>query len=213
MKKILVSLALLLSAIPVYAGPTTPLGGKRLSADSAHYAAVGWPSLSYEWWQQGGNMDWAIGAELVYGDWSGEFSDVDIGLALNVPMKWHISRSGRADVGFKFAPGGLIGGIDAPGSDIFVGAFRAEMALPISIDMNDRINLLTGVSAPVTVMFVESVDPYVILPIMPRIGVEFAAESWIAPFMLLEMGPVIAVGDFGAEVEFGIRASIGSVFF
>ncbi|MEZ4845953.1 MAG: hypothetical protein R2877_03005 [Bdellovibrionota bacterium] len=207
------SLALLLSQFQHSLGLQRCFGGKRLAVDDAHYAAVGWPSLAYEWWQQGGNMDWAIGAELVYGDWSGEFSNVDVGFALNVPMKWQLSQSGRANIAFKLAPGGMIGGISAPGSDVFVAGFRAEMAVPISIDMNERINLLTGVSSPFTLMFVEGADPFVIIPIMPRLGVEFAAADWITPFMLLEIGPVIAVGDFGSEIELGLRASIGSVFF
>lgn len=159
-----------------------------------------------------GRPDWAIGGELVYGDWSGEFSNVDIGFALNVPFRWHLRQSGRADFGFKFAPGALIGSNDAPGNDQMVGAVRAEMGVPISINVTNGINVLTGVTVPFTVMFPEGVDAYVIVPIMPRIGIEFEASNSFTPFFVMEFGPTVAIGDFGSEVEFGLRAWVGSVF-
>jgi len=41
-----------------------------LKSETVHNTGVGWPSLFYEWWNKGqGNLDWALGAELVYGDW------------------------------------------------------------------------------------------------------------------------------------------------
>lgn len=74
-----------------YAGPQSTIGGKRLQSDVVHNTGVAWPSLFYEWWNKGqGNLDWALGAELVYGDWSGAYSDVSVGLAFNAPLRWHI---------------------------------------------------------------------------------------------------------------------------
>jgi len=58
-----------------------------LKSEVVHNTGIGWPSLFYEWWNKGqGNLDWALGAELVYGDWSGAFSDVSVGLAFNAPL-------------------------------------------------------------------------------------------------------------------------------
>ncbi len=205
--------ALLIVTTTSYAAPTSLIGGKAMQESNAHYVALGWPSIAYEWWNAGSNMDWAIGGELVYGDWSGEFSNVDIGVAVNIPLRWHLHQEGRTNVAFKLAPGGLIGSVDAPGSDLFVFGMRAEMGVPISIELNDKVNLITGASVPFTVMFVENADAFVVIPIMPRIGVEFAATPTITPFFLMELGPTIAAGGgFGTEVELGLRAWVGSVF-
>lgn len=211
MKKILLGLFVLGFTIPAYAAPNSVIGATPLQTDTAHAVSVGWPSLAYEWWHSG-KTDWALGAELVYGDWSGEFSDVDIGLAINVPFRWHLRERGRVNVAFKLAPGGLIGSIDSPGNDLFVGGIRMEAGLPISIDIDSQFRFITGVTVPFTVMFVESADPFVIIPIMPRLGVEFGVADNVVPFLLVELGPTIAVGDFGSEVEFGIRASVGALF-
>jgi|JI10StandDraft_1071094.scaffolds.fasta_scaffold36712_8 hypothetical protein len=211
MKKIVICLALMLLSNTSFAGPGSILGGKPMGGGTAHYAAFGWPSLAYEWWHAG-SPDWAIGGELVYGDWSGEFSNVDVGFALNVPFRWHMRQSGRADIGFRFAPGALIGSNDAPGGDQLVTAIRGDMGVPITVSLDNRINLITGVTVPFTVMFVENVDAYVIVPIMPRIGVEFAASQSISPLIMLELGPTIAIGDFGTKLELGVRAWIGAVF-
>jgi hypothetical protein len=211
-KKIFVVFVFLLSTTSVFAGPGSILGAKPMASSEAHYVALGWPSLAYEWWHQGGNMDWAIGGELVYGDWSGEFSNVDIGFALNVPFRWHLSQSGRAHVGFKITPGALIGSNNAGPGEQVVGAFRGEVGVPVTIELNDRFNLITGATAPFTVVFPEGSDAFVIIPIMPRIGVEFAASQTVTPHVILELGPTIAIGDFGSEIEFGVRAWIGSVF-
>lgn len=211
MKKFTICLVMLFFSISAHAGPSSVLGAKPLPDSSVHHVGVGWPSVAYEWWNAG-SPDWAISAEMVYGDWSGEFSDVDIGAALNVPFRWQLKQNGRAHVALEMAPGGLIGSNDAPGGDLFVFGLRAEMGVPVSIDLNDRISFLTGVSAPFSVMFVESADPYVVIPLMPRLGVEFAVDESIAPFLLVELGPTIAVGDFGTEVELGLRSWIGVDF-
>lgn len=211
MKKIIVGIALLFFTIPVYAGPSSILGGKPMSSDTAHYVGLGWPSLAYEWWHVG-SPEWAIGGELVYGDWSGEFSHVDIGFALNVPLRWHLHQDESVDVGLRLAPGVLIGSNDAPGDDQLVMAIRGEAGIPVTVDLVDRINLITGATIPFTVLFVENADAFVTIPILARIGVEFEATPSIVPFFLLELGPTIAVGDFGSELELGVRAWIGSVF-
>jgi hypothetical protein len=211
MKKIILYLSLILITIPAYAGPGSVLGGKPMSTPTAHYVGLGWPSLSYEWWHAG-NPDWAIGGELVYGDWSGNFSDVDIGFAMNVPLRWHLSQEGKVDVGFLLTPGALIGSINAPGDDLFVLGIRGQMGVPITIDLDNRFNLITGVVVPFTVLFVEHADDFVIIPILPRIGIEFEASRSITPFLLMELGPTIAIGGGDTNVELGIRASMGAVF-
>lgn len=211
MKKILFLIFVLSFNLRAQASPNSVIGATPLQTDTAHAVSVGWPSLAYEWWHSG-KQDWALGAELVYGDWSGNFSDVDIGLAINVPFRWHLRERGRVNVAFKLAPGGLMGTINSPGDDLFVGGIRMEAGLPISIDIDSQFRFITGVSVPFTVMFVENSDPFVVIPIMPRLGVEVAVAENVTPFLLVELGPTIAVGDFGSEVEFGVRASVGALF-
>ena len=208
MKKIFFTFAVMMLSMSAYAGPPSILGGKALEQPTANFVSVGWPSLSYEWWHAG-HPDWALGAELVYGDWSGKYSDVDIGIAFNVPFRWEFHKEGNADVAFLLKPGVLFGDKD----DTFVFAFRPEIGLPVTISLNDRANLITGVSVPLTIVKVEHVDTYVVIPIMPRIGVEFAADRNFVPTMLLELGPTIAAGNGDTEVGLGIRASVGALFF
>lgn len=212
MKKIVICIALVLFALPVFAGPASTAGGRPLQTPTAHDVKMGWPSVSYEWWHSG-KPDWAIGAEMVYGDWSGEFSDVDFGLALNLPLRWHVRQSGRTDIAFKLAPGALMGFIDRPGDDIFVLGLRGEMGFPITVALDDRVNLLTGVTVPFSVFIVEDADDFVVIPLLPRIGVEFAADDWITPYFLMELGPTIGVGSGNTDVELGLRAWVGANFF
>ena len=77
MKRVLLFMFWMIPSIS-FAYPATILGGKRMEYGMAHNVSVGWPSVSYEWWNAG-RPDWALGAEIVYGDWSGEYSDVTIG--------------------------------------------------------------------------------------------------------------------------------------
>ena len=72
MRAIAVVALVLAMSSTAFAGPQSTIGGKPLKSEMVHNTGVGWPSLFYEWWNKGqGNLDWALGAELVYGDWSG----------------------------------------------------------------------------------------------------------------------------------------------
>jgi hypothetical protein len=195
-----------------FAGPPSLLGGKPMAGGTAHLVGVGWPSLSYEWWHAG-SPEWAIGAELVYGDWSGEFSDVEIGGAVNVPVQWHLLRSGATNVAFRVTPGFLVGSAEAGRrDDEFVFGLRGEMGVPVTIDLTPKVNLITGGTIPLSFLFVEDSDDLVVLPILARIGAEFQATNSITPWLLFELGPGFAFGDFGTETEFAFRIRVGSAF-
>jgi len=194
-----------------FAGPPSLLGGKPMSSGTAHQVGVGWPSLSYEWWHSG-SPDWAIGGELVYGDWSGAFSDVQIGGAVNVPLRWYLAKTGGADIGFRLAPGFLLGAIDVGhGDDNFVFGLRGEIAVPITVELDPKVNLITGATIPFSVFFVDGSDDYVVLPILARIGAEVKATETITPWLLFELGPGMAFGD-DTEVDFAFRIWVGSAF-
>jgi len=224
-----ISLMVLVLAISstASAGPQSTIGGKRLQSEMVHNTGVAWPSLFYEWWNKGqGNLDWALGAELVYGDWSGAYSDVSVGFAFNAPLRWHIHTGRNAksttDLGIRFTPGAMVAGSEggrfqqpAPGepSDQRVtGGVRAELAFPVSIDVHDRVSVVTGGTIPLTLMFAKGVDPWGIIPILFRMGVEINAAPKVAPFFLFELGPGIGVGNGGADVDFAFRIWVGTSF-
>jgi hypothetical protein len=193
------------------AGPLSLIGGKPMSEGTAHQVGVGWPSVFYEWWHSG-KPEWAIGGELAYGDWSGGFSDVKIGGAVNVPFRWYLSKVGGADMAFQVKPGILLGSMEAGRDDRFVFGLRGEISLPVTIDLNPRVNLITGGAIPFSVFFVEDADDYVVLPLLARVGAEVKATDTITPWLLFEMGPAMAFGGFGTEAEFAFRIWIGSTF-
>lgn len=206
-----------------FAGPQSTIGGKPLKTDTAHNVGVGWPSLFYEWWNNGkGKLDWALGGELVYGDWSAAYSDVAVGLAFNVPLRWHIHNRKHAkattDVGFRFTPGAMVGGTERRGpfgvdlDQRVTGGIRAELAIPVSIDVHERVSVVTGGAIPLTVMFAEGVDPWGVIPLLVRMGVEINASPKVAPFFLFELGPGIEVGSGGSDVDFAFRIWVGTAF-
>ena len=205
-------LIIVLLSFSSHAGPPSVLGGKPMDTDTVHNVGLGWPSVFYEWWHSG-NPDWAIGGELVYGDWSGDFTDVEIGFALNAPFRWQLRNQGITDIALRVAPGAIIGSVEAVGSDLLLGGVRADVGLPISVAVDDKFNIITGGTLPLTLIFLESADPYFVVPLMARIGFEVQATETIAPSLLFEAGPAIAIGDFGTEVDFAIRAWFGSIFF
>jgi hypothetical protein len=192
----------------------------------AHNVGVGWPSLFYEWWNNGGgNLDWALGTELVYGDWSAAYSDVAVGFALNVPLRWHIHHKRHArsttDVGLRFTPGAMVGGSErrrnpppfgGPPDNRVMGGLRAEIAVPLSIDVHERVSIVTGAAIPFTLMFAKDVNPWGIIPILIRMGVEINAAPKVAPFFLFELGPGIGVGSGGSDVDFAFRIWVGTAF-
>lgn len=206
------------------AGPQSTIGAKPLKTDTAHNVGVGWPSLFYEWWHKGkGELDWALGGELVYGDWSGAYSDVAVGFAFNVPLRWHIHTKKHArsttDVGLRFTPGAMVGGSERDNPPFGVqldnrvmGGVRAELAVPVSIDVHERVNVVTGFAMPLTLMFAENVDPWGVIPLLIRMGVEINAAPKVAPFFLFELGPGIGVGNGGSDVDFAFRIWVGTAF-
>lgn len=209
-----------------FAGPQSTIGGKPLKTDMAHNVGVGWPSLFYEWWNNGkGKLDWALGGELLYGDWSGAYSDVAVGFAFNVPLRWHIHNKKHArsttDVGLRFTPGAMVGAsegrrgpppFDEPFDQRVMGGVRAEIAVPVSIDVHERVSVVTGGTIPLTLMFAEDVDPWGVIPLLVRMGVEINASPKVAPFFLFELGPGIGVGDGGSDVDFAFRVWVGTAF-
>lgn len=227
MRAVIVIAAVLATSSTAFAGPQSTIGGKRLNSEMVHNTGVGWPSLFYEWWNKGhGNLDWALGAELVYGDWSGVYSDVSVGFAFNAPLRWHLHTGkhpkATTDVAIRFTPGAMVGGGERgpyrtppPGVQAdrgVMGGLRAELAVPLSVDVHDRVSVVTGATIPFTLMLAEGDNPWGLIPILVRMGVEINAAPKVAPFFLFELGPGIYIGNGTSDVDFAFRIWVGTSF-
>ncbi|MEM7434521.1 MAG: hypothetical protein AAF436_05165 [Myxococcota bacterium] len=205
-------------ASPAMAGPAnSTIGGKRLQNDDVHNVGVGYPSLFYEWWNRGPRkLDWAIKGALVYGDWAAAYAPgrfIKIGLGVSAPLRWHLATKNRPkvtnDVSFRFTPGILIA---SNTGDRFTFGIKAEAAAPVSIDVHDRVSVVTGGTIPFAVYITSNNDTFGVIPLLLRMGVEIRANDRVSPFFLFELGPGIAVGGGQADVSFAWRLWVGTSF-
>jgi len=214
-------------ASPALAGPAnSTIGGKKLRNDNVHNVGVGYPSLFYEWWNRGPRkLDWALKGALVYGDWAAAYSRgrfIRIGFGFSAPLRWHLSTKRRTkatnDVAFRFTPGILLAGNrdrDRPGNqgDAFTFGIKAEVAAPVSIDVHERVSVITGGTIPFAVYISNrNVGTRGVIPLLFRMGVEIKASEHVSPFFLFELGPGIAVQEGGADVSFAWRIWAGTSF-
>jgi hypothetical protein len=99
------------------------------------------------------------------------------------------------------------------GKDHFVFGLRAELSLPVTIELTEEVNLITGGTIPFSIFIVDDADDYVLLPLLARIGAEVKATETITPWLLFELGPALAFGTpTGTETEFAFRIWVGSSF-
>jgi hypothetical protein len=204
-------------ASPALAGPAnSTIGGKRLTNDSVHNVGVGYPSLFYEWWNKGPRqLDWALKGALVYGDWAAAYSRgrfIRIGLGLSAPLRWHLSTKRRAkatnDIGFRFTPGILLAG-NREGA--FTFGIKAEAAAPVSIDVHERVSVITGGTIPFAV-YIGNGSTFGVIPLLARMGVEIKAANHVSPFFLFELGPGISIDRGTSDVSFSWRLWAGTSF-
>jgi len=195
-------------ASPATADVPSVLGGKLVPAGtSAHHVAAGVPGVYYEWWHGGWNADWAMHAGLVYEDWSGAFSDVELGLELEVPTRIRVGGGEKADVAMRLTPGALLADAGQ-----FVLGLRGEGGILVSVDVHPEANFVTGVTAPVTVLLTEGADAQIVVPVLGRIGLEsFSSREW-ALSLLLEVGPAFGVGQVD-DRKFAARFWVGVTYY
>lgn len=197
-----------------FAGPQSTIGGRRLDSDMAHQVRSGWPSTAYEWWNKGkGSLDWALGGELVYGPWSGAWDDPRVAFALSAPLRFHLWErkrpASKTDLGIRFTPG-LMAGSQARRTATVVA--RAELAVPVSVDVNPKLSVVTGAAVPVDLGWIEGVGFRGAIPLLVRLGVEIKAGSKAAPFVLMEVGPGFGFGRGSSDVALAARLWAGTTF-
>lgn len=219
MRKAIVVVGLVsLLASTASAGPeNSPIGGKRLQNDNVHNLGVGYPSLYYAWWNRGPRrLDWALQAGLVYGDWAAAYSRgrfIRIGLGMSAPLQWHLSTKNRRrvtnDVAFRFTPGILL---SRSAFNTFTFGIKAETSVPVSIDVHERVSVVTGGAIPLAVYITSQNRTFAVVPLLIRMGVEIKANERVSPFFLFELGPGISAGNGAADVSFAWRLWVGTSF-
>lgn len=210
-------------ASPALAGPAnSTIGAKKLEQDMVHSGGVGAPSMMYEWWNSGkGKMDWGLSGELVYLDWlaahTGRF--IKIGLGVNGMLRWNILSNKKPkvqnDFAILFKPGILIAA-NRRGTDAFVFGIKGEIGLPLSIDVHERVSVVTGGFLPIGGYIQQDIGTFSTsfgeIPILIRMGVEIDASENVAPWFFFDLGPGIAFGNGSSDVGFAWRLGAGTAF-
>lgn len=204
-------------ASPAMAGPANSvIGGKKLEEDMVHSGGVGYPSMMYEWWNKGKNkMDWGLSGELVYGDWAAAHTNrfIKIGLGINGMLRWNLLSKQKPkvtnDLAILFKPGVLISGNRA---DTFTFGIKGEVGLPLSIDVHERVSVVTGGFLPIVGYINKDLNNSGEVPILIRLGVEIDANENVAPWFFFDLGPGIAFGNGNSDVGFAWRIGAGTAF-
>jgi hypothetical protein len=210
-------------ASPALAGPAnSTIGAKKLEEDMVHSGGVGYPSIMYEWWNKGeGKMDWGLSGELVYGPWLAADTDLNtryikIGLGIDGMLRWNFVSNKKPKVQNDFAllvkPGILISGNVF---DNFVFGIKGEIGLPFTIDVHERVTVVTGGFLPIGGYIAKSPSAnFGEIPILIRMGVEIKANENVAPWFYFDLGPGIKFGEAfnGAATGFAWRIGAGTAF-
>ncbi len=218
-------------ASPAFAGPkNSTIGAKKLENDMVHSGGVGYPSMFYEWWNKGKkNLDWGLSGDLVYGGMWGVATTgsrvrafgvrvrsgsrfIKIGLGVNGLLRWHLAEKERPkvtnDVGILFKPGILL---SSNVGNSFTFGIKTEVGAPVSIDVHERVSVVTGGYIPFTYFFNKGSNVGVI-PLLVRMGVEIKANDSIAPWFFFDLGPGINVGSGVSGASFAWRIGAGTTF-
>ena len=105
-------------------------------------------------------------------------------------------------------PGILIAGSRA---DQFTFGIKGEVGLPFTIDVHERVTVVTGGFLPMGGYFASGNNSGEI-PILIRLGVEIDAAEKVAPWFFFDLGPGIAFGGGGSDVGFAWRLGAGTAF-
>jgi hypothetical protein len=225
-------------ASPAMAGPkNSVIGAGKLEQDMVHSGGTGYPSTFYEWWNRGpGKMDWGLSGELVYDDWTAASAGgstrvlgvrvranskiVRIGLGINGNLRWTLSEKEKPKVTNRVAilakPGILIGGNSGFLGSNFVFGIRAEVGAPVSIDVHERVSIVTGGFVPLTFFINKDATNFGWIPLLIRLGVEIKANENVAPWFYFDLGPGIGFGmgsnSPGSDASFAWRIGAGTAF-
>ena len=159
-------------------------------------------------------MDWGLSGELVYGPWlAAQYRAVrfvKIGLGIDGMLRWNILSNKKPKVQNDFAilakPGILIAG----NGSAFTFGIKGELGLPFTIDVHERVTVVTGGFLPIGGYFSSSGN-FGEVPILIRLGVEIMANDNVAPWFFFDLGPGIRFGDV-TGTGFAWRIGAGTAF-
>ena len=139
---------------------------------------------------------------------------IRVGLGLGAPLRWNLSTKRRPkatnDIAFRFTPGILLAGNRLDG---FTFGIKAEVAAPVSIEVHERVSVITGGTIPLAVYINNSdIGTFGVIPLLIRMGVEIKAANHVSPFFLFGLGPGITAGGGTAGVSFAWRVWVGTSF-
>lgn len=227
MRAIGVFVLVLAVASPALAGPAnSTIGAKKLEEDMVHSAGVGYPSVLYEWWNKGsGRLDWGLSGELVYGDWASFTTNdtlirrtrfIKIGFGVSGILRWHLASKQRAkvtnDTAIVFKPGILLSGNTL---DTFTFGIKPEVGVPFSIDVHERVTIVTGGFIPLTFYINSDIPNGITLPFLIRLGVEIDASDKVAPWFYFDLGPginFVTGANSTSAAAFAWRLGAGTAF-
>jgi hypothetical protein len=89
---------------------------------------------------------------------------------------------------------------------------RAEIAVPVSVDVNPKLSVVTGGAVPIDLGWIENVGFFGAIPLLFRLGVEIKAGDKVAPFVLMEVGPGFGFGQGSSGTTLAARIWAGTTF-
>ena len=89
---------------------------------------------------------------------------------------------------------------------------RAEIAVPVTVDVNPKLSVVTGGAIPIDLGWVENVGFVGAIPLLVRLGLEIKAGPNVAPFVLVEVGPGFGFGQGASNTTLAARLWAGTTF-
>jgi hypothetical protein len=89
---------------------------------------------------------------------------------------------------------------------------RAEIAVPVTVDVNPKVSIVTGGAIPIDLGWIENVGFVGAIPLLFRLGLEIKAGEKVAPFVLMEVGPGFGFGQGASSTTLAARIWAGTTF-
>jgi hypothetical protein len=140
---------------------------------------------------------------------------IRIGLGVNGVVRWNLASKKRPkvtnDTAILFKPGVLIAGNTF---NTFTFGIRGELGVPVSIDVHERVSVVTGGFIPFNYFLNKDTFDVAWIPLLIRMGVEIDAGDRVAPFFFFDLGPGISVfsNGGGSDASFAWRIGAGTAF-
>ena len=98
--------------------------------------------------------------------------------------------------------------------DTFTFGIKGEVGLPFTIDVHERVTVVTGGFLPIGGYIADNIVNFAEIPILIRLGVEIMANDNVAPWFFFDLGPGIRIfgENAGSDTSFAWRLGAGTAF-